>query len=158
VNASLTSQEAASGHCGPWRRDPARRGTPAPLLSALTSRDVWLETTTPNHTVLHWNGTHWLSTGRLWGLTRDCCPITGIAPLSDRDVWAAGTCCDVSHLYYGVYIAHWDGKRWQRVTAPFQDGSFQAEIDDIAAVSTDNLWAVGQRGNSPLVEHYTCSR
>jgi hypothetical protein len=143
-----------------WRFVPLPAGADCFVFagSALSSRHVWVETTAPNHQVLEWNGTHWHATGRLWGLTRDCCPVAAIAALSDRNVWAVGTCCDVSHLFYGVYITHWDGSRWQRVPAPFQDESSEAKLNDISAISADNLWAVGQLGNSALAEHYTCSR
>jgi hypothetical protein len=57
-----------------------------------------------------------------------------------------------------VYIAHRNGARWKRVSAPFQDGSSPAAINDITAVTANDLWAVGQRDDRGLVEHHTCHR
>jgi hypothetical protein len=55
-----------------------------------------------------------------------------ILPLSIDDVWIAG----------GAKLAHWDGAAWRITPHPRVRG---LDIRDIAAVSPDDLWAVGRR-------------
>jgi hypothetical protein len=142
-----------------WRFAPLPAGADCfvSALDALSARDVWVETFANGHRVLRSDGMHWHSTGRLSDLTADCCGLSAISAISDRDIWAAGTAGDLSHGLNRVYIAHWDGSHWLSMHAPFDRYGSGSAISDISAVSAHEVWAVGYKGDSALLERYACS-
>ncbi len=81
----------------------------------------------------------------------------GIAAVTDTDVWSVG-----SQPQGGLNVVltqHWDGSTWSVVPAP-QPSDPSSFFDDVTALSSRNVWAVGnsvnQRGVlvSNLVEHW----
>ncbi len=83
--------------------------------------------------VEHWDGSSWTQVevappgAQLVELT------TVVAP-SATDVWAFG---------YTRYAQHWDGTAWKRVALPVPKGSQSGEFNAAAAVSPNDIWAVG---------------
>ncbi|MBA2288666.1 MAG: hypothetical protein H0W02_24585 [Ktedonobacteraceae bacterium] len=91
--------------------------------------------------------------------------LLGIAVLSDRDAWAIGTTgatifrpgstnASISGPLAPL-IEHWDGTQWRIVHSPHIET--QAGLAGVAAVSADDIWAVGYSGNSvsrTLIEHW----
>jgi WD40 repeat protein len=82
--------------------------------------------------------------------------LSGVAGVSDDDAWAVG--------YYGgpsvkaedyafipgafrTLIEHWDGKEWRVVPSP-NVGESNNRLTGVAAVSRDDVWAVGYYGDS----------
>ncbi len=87
----------------------------------------------------HWNGSAWKvmnvpSTG--------CIPsLSGVTALSISAVWAVGSDwsnCQDSPPF--PLIERWNGTAWKTVFNPSQTG----QLNDVAAASTTNVWAVGQ--------------
>ena len=73
-----------------------------------------------------------------------------VIALSSADVWAAT----------GEGVLHWDGKQWAFAELPKLNGAF---IASFAAVSPDNIWAVGAftdtiGGDAPLILHWDGKR
>ena len=56
-----------------------------------------------------------------------------MSAVSANDVWAAS----------GPAFEHWDGRRWTSVKSPRVKGIMLSASADLAAVSKDNVWAVG---------------
>lgn len=79
----------------------------------------------------HWNGTAWelVPSPNDRRLKLSGSSLEAVTALGTNDVWAAGR-----------LIAHWDGAHWARVAA------LEANLHDIAAVSAEELWAVGDGG------------
>jgi len=96
--------------------------------------------------------------GRVWHrhplYQPDVAGIAGLAAISSRDVWAAGTedCCGGAYI---DYLAHWNGVRWTRVKSVFPYDIDNALLG-IAAVSTRDVWAVGVGAGHARAERYSC--
>ena len=69
-----------------------------------------------------------------------------VSGVARNDVWAVGS----SHngtLPSRSLIQHWDGAQWNIVTSPSPDKQFN-ELRGVAALSANNVWAVGYRGGT----------
>jgi hypothetical protein len=72
--------------------------------------------------------------------------LSGVDGSSPTDVWAVGG------AGREPLIEHWDGTRWKRVATA--SGTNAPEfLDDVAAISPDDAWAVGE-GAGGLIEHW----
>lgn len=77
--------------------------------------------------------------------------------VSSNDVWAVGNTASTSGPEQTL-IEHWNGTAWNAVTSP-NVGTGNNDFASIAAVSTSNVWAVGEYLNSSgiaqtLIEHW----
>ncbi len=78
-----------------------------------------------------------------------------VASVSANDVWAVGT----SENTLGndqTLTLHWDGTAWSIVPSPSPDGAFN-DLFGVAAVSTSDVWAVGDSGSGTLIEQWNGS-
>lgn len=74
--------------------------------------------------------------------------LESLAPLAANDVWAAGTYLDDTRDFAPVaLVEHWDGHSWSIVPTPHpvEPTGFDA-LHGIAAVSSTDVWAVGEAG------------
>jgi hypothetical protein len=82
-------------------------------------------------------------------------PVAGLSGVSARapnDVWAVGTRIDPEGAFR-MFTEHWDGTAWTLVR-PARPGS-RGFFDEVAVVSRNNVWAVGQTiYQGPLAEHW----
>jgi hypothetical protein len=80
--------------------------------------------------------------------------VAAIAMITSRDVWAGGSqsCCDCAH---SDYLAHRTGARWRSVGAVVPD-DVEKDINDVAAISSHDIWAVGDAVERAETAHYTC--
>jgi len=62
--------------------------------------------------------------------------IRAVAAISANDAWAVG-------FGSGGLVEHWDGTAWRHVQTPL------ANFFGIGAISSDDIWTVGQVGISP---------
>ena len=83
--------------------------------------------------VEHWDGSSWTQVTVAPGGPQLDELVAVVAP-SATDVWAFG---------YTRYAQHWDGTAWQRVKLPVPKGAEAPEFNGAAAVSPDDIWAVG---------------
>jgi hypothetical protein len=65
--------------------------------------------------------------------------ISGLAVLSDRDVWATGDQINGSTM---TLTEHWDGTSWSVVPSPNPFPKF-SYLAGVAAVASNDIWAVG---------------
>jgi len=72
-----------------------------------------------------------------------------VSAVSGRNAWAVGRHGD------DTSILHWDGTRWSRVTSPNLGSDFN-ELDGVSAVSSTDVWAVGEADYSSdtLILHW----
>jgi hypothetical protein len=117
-------------------------------LAAISSTDVWAVgyylSDTGNGNVrtlaLHWDGSAWsvVSTPAVGTGYNIFAAIDGAA---SNDVWAVG------QFYsngggYRMLMEHWDGSAWH-VVAPPSVGGASADLNDIDAFATNDVWVVG---------------
>lgn len=80
----------------------------------------------------------------------------GAVAVSDSDVWAVGTFIDSSGNAQTL-IEQWNGTSWNVVSSP-SPGSGDNILGGVAALSANNVWAVGGYDNGTgtlsLIEHY----
>ena len=70
--------------------------------------------------------------------------LTSVAPLSADDAWAAGVYLDDADLEAKTLVEHWNGSEWTVVPTP---NPYPADgLYGIAAVSANDVWAVGSWG------------
>jgi hypothetical protein len=69
-----------------------------------------------------------------------------VSVTATTDAWAVGASHNGS-LPSRTLIAHWDGIQWSTVSSPSPDRQFN-ELRGIAALSSNNAWAVGYRGGT----------
>lgn len=106
-----------------------------------------------------WDGSAWqiVATG-----SPSLGTLTGIAAISQRDVWAVGTQSEPAR----PLIMHWDGTTWSVVPSPSPTGAWSAWLSDVVAVTAQDVWAFGgqyatppdQQPSQVLVEHWNGAR
>src|SRR5205823_15016220 len=93
-----------------------------------------------------------------WTVVKASRPDRGISLLdsvtvvSATEAWAAGESLDRDFSNIKPLFEHWNGTAWSIVPSPSLGGD--GSIGDIAAVATDDVWAVGRGPAGVLVEHW----
>ena len=87
----------------------------------------------------------------------------GVAAVSSNDVWAIGMSRNQSGFSSHTLTEHWNGSQWNIISSA-NPSSAQNVLVSAAALTTNNVWSVGQTGNSDgsafqtLVEHWNGTR
>jgi len=68
--------------------------------------------------------------------------LVGVAASTSADVWAVGTSANQTGPYRSL-AEHWDGASWKIVATP-NVGASHNFLNGVAAVATNDAWAVGQ--------------
>lgn len=109
----------------------------------------------PQTLAAHWNGKTWTQvsaptpTGTAY--------FQGIAATSASNAWAVGVIGDGPAIDGSVdpLIEHWNGQAWSQADYPEPAGGY---LTAVAAISADDVWAVGHIGSGPLtqtlIEHW----
>jgi hypothetical protein len=112
--------------------------------------------------VEHFDGHHW-SAAKVPQIPR--ATLSGVTAISPDDVWASG-----SSDFRGIFSLHFDGKTWSLSTPktlriPGQRGFLDSAPTAISAVSSSDIWVVGQNlggrhssGSHTLTEHFNGSK
>jgi len=140
--------------------------------SATSANDVWaagyyFDTTTNTNEPLieHWNGTQWkLVTAPTPSQTVNN-SFTSVAALSATSVWVVGSSYTTSQITVTL-TEHLSGTKWSVVASPSPGiGSLGSLLNGVTALSSGNVWAVGQyypsnnsTSEETLVEHWTGSQ
>ncbi len=136
-------------------------------VTAVSTNDVWAVGSygSPANTLFeHWNGSAWNvvsspNPGSFENYLED------ITAVSTNDVWAVGLYRTSIYVNPELsFIEHWNGSAWSLVTSANPSTS-EDILRGISAISANDIWAVGQYGNSDpsevsytLAEHYNpCS-
>jgi hypothetical protein len=123
-------------------------------VSADASNDVWAVGT---ETLLHFNGTTWRE------VPSPLLHANSVTALSPTNAWAVGTIQTFFNhrSHTKAAIEHWDGTSWSIVSSPNPTSSpaLNSSLNGIAAVSADDIWAVGAfnkstGGAATLTEHW----
>jgi hypothetical protein len=131
---------------------PALKGG---FISADSTTDVWAlaRASTGSAAVLHWDGQTWSI-----GLTAGGADLA-VTALSPTNVWAAGfTSVRFPHRNVDIaFVEHWDGTSWSIVPSPnpnVKNPILGSKLQGIAAISANDIWAVGKNEGSTLTEHW----
>jgi hypothetical protein len=139
-----------------------------PGVAAVSSSDVWAVGSYDGYTttltlVEHWNGSVWSVVPSPNMETGAVDELRGVAAVSSSDVWAVGDYFDVYFDRTETLMEHWDGSVWSIVPSPNNVGTASNNLYGVAAVSSGDVWAVGDYWNGPsspfqtLVEHWNGS-
>jgi hypothetical protein len=86
--------------------------------------------------------------------------LNGVAAISPDDVWGVGSWSTAFIGPSNPLIEHWDGANWSIVPSPTPSSAHGTGLTSVAAISTNDVWAVGAYGNTmqnaveTLVEHW----
>jgi hypothetical protein len=136
--------------------DVGPTGASLHAVDAASSHDIWaVGNAGPESLALHYDGTKWRVVptptaanggGRL----------LAVAGLSSANAWAVGVGAGTGDGP-ATLIEHWNGHSWSVVPSPNQAPTDYNELRAVAAVSANDIWAVGNRSddfNQPLAEHW----
>lgn len=123
-------------------------------VAAVSTNNVWAvgsysSSNGPHLLTLHWNGTRWsLVTAPSPANTSDDV-FDSVTAIASNDVWAVGYQSINGSGFLQTLTEHWDGSQWSIVASP-ASGSASYSLTAVTAVSSSNVWAVGQsqRGQS----------
>jgi hypothetical protein len=135
-------------------------------VAAVSGNNVWAvgqvlkEGMVPGyiHALLqHWDGTQW-SVVPNPPIDLPKHELHSVAAIAADDIWAVGYRRLENNTVHSTLTLHWNGTQWQQVPSPNAPNSTNNHLYDVVALSTDDVWAVGQgfpdRVMGPLVEHW----
>lgn len=133
-------------------------------ISAVSANDIWAvgryyDGSSWQTLVEHWDGTGW-SVVPSANVPTKYSFLNAVAAVSANDIWAVGY-YDTGSGKYENLAEHWDGIEWSVVPSPNAGLNFDY-LNGVAAVSTGDIWAVGEQSSTgkvdgTLVEHYVPS-
>src|SRR6266568_1670204 len=114
-------------------------------VAAVSSANIWavgsyINGTTSQTLIEHWNGTAWtqVASPNLGFGDR----LSGVAAVSSSNVWAVGFYSNGTVPQ--TLILHWNGTAWKHVSSPNPGGRDSTDfLAGIAATSSTSIWAVG---------------
>ena len=171
LTMTVIGNDASSQAEGIWNIVPSPNAPPEPLgntlldVAAISATDVWAIgfhhnptycTFCPAPLAMHWDGAQW-SLVETPTIAQPKVQFNSVSAVSSDDVWAVGHWINDTALSAGTLIEHWNGTSWSVVSSP-NPGMFNA-LYGVAAASSDNIWAVGDKWLSwsqkvPLILHY----
>jgi len=108
---------------------------------------------------LHWNGATWSVVPSPNVTPEVDNTLSGVTVVASNDVWAVGTQQPTSLTDPHTLVLHWNGSQWSIVPSPNDGGSTVGNhLVAAAAVSTNDVWAVGNSEAGPLTEHWDGAR
>jgi hypothetical protein len=120
-------------------------------VAAVSANDVWAvgvyfnSTSSPGQTLtMHWGGTQWSVVPSPSPTSSN--GLSGVVAVSANDVWAVGAIRGPSPAPDQTLIMHWDGTQWSVVPSP-NPGLFGDVLNEVAAVSANDVWVVGYYTN-----------
>jgi len=105
-----------------------------------------------NALVEHWDGTSW-SIVSSPAFTSVSISNGAISADSATDVWAIGFLATSSTTSENVSL-HWNGTSWTVVPSPNPNPQGNNGLGAVAAVSSADVWAVGEQLQGPFTEHW----
>ncbi len=135
-------------------------------VAAVNSDDAWAVgyrsgSTARTTLIEHWNGRSW-SVEPSPNPTGSESELYGVAATGNRNAWAVGVYRSGRTIgSQRTLIEHWNGRSWK--VQPSPNGNRDSLLNDIAASSASDAWAVGTYNNSSgaektLTEHWDGQR
>jgi hypothetical protein len=125
-------------------------------VAAIAPNDVWAVGSSgqgaPSRTLIeHWDGTTWsiVPSPNKGPFPNGLSAIDAVTP---DDIWAVGSWFTKGFVDRTL-VLHWDGAAWARVPSPNADAA-DNDLVSIAAIATDDVWAVGFHGLHTLTMHW----
>jgi hypothetical protein len=83
--------------------------------------------------------------------------LNGVTVISANNVWAVGTRGNGNGGL--TLVEHWTGTQWKVIASPDVNGSLSDSLSGVAAVASNNIWAVGNyydasNNQQTLIEHW----
>ena len=103
--------------------------------------------------ILHWDGNSWSQAS---GPNVLYSGLYAISAISSNDIWAVGYYNPGEFDPYQPLAIHWNGTSWSQVTTP-GNPSYETTLQAVDAVSTNDVWAVGENENGQLIMHWNGS-
>ncbi len=165
IGARAASAQANASTCA-WNVVPSPDGSSGGSglsgVAAISASDVWAVGNSGSQasgqvTVIeHWNGTAWSLVANPNPGTIDN-TLYAVSAVSSSDVWAVGFQVITTGVTQTL-TEHWNGTTWSVVASP-DPGSINNELFSVAAVSSNDVWAVGFTASSSsaqktLIEHW----
>lgn len=133
-------------------------------VAAVSANDIWavgsyLSGKYQQTLTEHWNGSTWsiITSPNVGQYTN---VLHGISAVASNDVWAVGYRYDKTGNIFTL-IEHWNGTSWS-ISSPPKHGNTSGDLLSVAAIATNDIWAVGDFPNSiqqeTLTEHWNGSR
>jgi hypothetical protein len=131
-------------------------------VAAVSANDVWAVGSSGNQMsgaqtlIEHWNGTSWsvVTSPSPASMNNE---LFSVSAASASSIWAVGVLANnTSTPIDQTLIEHWNGTSWSIVKSP-NPGSTNDHLNGVAAVSTSDVWAVGNGKTSSgktLIEHW----
>jgi hypothetical protein len=110
---------------------------PGADVTSSSSSDVWISDGT---IFVHFNGTNW---SQVPASTKPAINAGPMAEISPTNIWAVGIGSTSRNGFPRGLIEHWNGASWNVVPSPIARTNISSGLDGIAAVSANNVWAVG---------------
>jgi hypothetical protein len=135
-------------------------------VAALSTTNVWAVGQVCGYSnaqtlIEHWNGTKWSVVPSPNESGPTASSLAGVTAISNKDAWAVGNYFVVNNYKWETLIEHWDGTKWSIVSSPNIANVDKNFLLAVAAVSSNDVWAVGYAENTarapydvPLIEHY----
>src|SRR6266568_2398864 len=117
-------------------------------VTAVSASDVWAVGYFRNASnvlqtlIEHWNGHKWSVVSSPNAGTQNN-QLAGVTAVSATDIWAVGNFEPAVNVAVQTLTEHWNGTAWSVVSSPGVGSGFNT-LQAAAAVSTNEVWAVGQ--------------
>lgn len=125
-------------------------GTVLNGVAAISPTDAWAVGSNMQGKTFteHWNGKQWVFVASPNLGNRQNNTLYSVTAVSTNDVWAVG---QASEHAGETLVEHWNGKQWSIVPSPNRHPeSYNNKLDAITAISSDDIWAVGESDNYSL--------
>ena len=129
-------------------------------IAAVSANDAWMvggvETSrTRTHVFIapvieHWDGVRWTIVTSPTISTH--LGFTSVAAVRGGPAWVVGQ-AELSNGAGPTVIEQWDGGKWTAVASP-SPGTLSNELNNVAAISPKDVWAVGSSNGGSLAEHW----
>jgi hypothetical protein len=121
-------------------------------LDAIAPDDIWaVGTAGDNPLTEHWDGSSW-SIVPSPDFAEDA-ELNGVSAVASNDVWAVGTTGDGGWIDFDTVTIHWNGSEWTTIPSPNSNSDSYNELHAVAAVASDDVWAVGEYLGDDVYSH-----
>ena len=125
-------------------------------VAAVATNDVWAvgfaATPSSGAVIMHWNGS-------LWSVVPNppssifMSNLLALSVVSARDIWAVGSGRIGDED--ATLTLHWNGTAWSFISSPNVTPEVDNTLSGVAAVATNDVWAVGTQQPTALTDPHT---